>query len=131
MVFVMPPIDITDNESTLSINLRIQVIYFLSLGLTICTQACLDTGTEMATVYVFFFFFVCLFYKLCQHKHGGNMPSILPKRWLGQDFQVTKHRNIHECILQRGQLIDSYSSLKSSQIHAPSVLFIFKKHFLF
>ena len=62
MVFVMPPIDITDNESTLSINLRIQVIYFLSLGLTICTQACLDTGTEMATVYVFvfvFFLFVC------------------------------------------------------------------------
>ena len=56
MVFVMPPIDITDNESTLSINLRIQVIYFLSLGLTICTQACLDTGTQMATVYVFYCF---------------------------------------------------------------------------
>lgn len=86
MVFVIPPIDITDNESTLSINLRIQVIYFLSLGLTICTQACLDTGTQMATVYVFYCFIsyvsisteeICL--EFCQRGVLGKifrLPSI-------------------------------------------------------
>lgn len=36
---------ITDSESTLSISLRIQTNYVLCLGLTICTQACLDSET--------------------------------------------------------------------------------------
>lgn len=51
------------------------MISFLRLGLTMCTQACLDLGTQMTTVYVFL-----LFYGQCHHKHQGKMPRVLPKR---------------------------------------------------